>query len=78
MNSRVPVGLTESVRNEAIPIRDDMVQAGWIFSVIHSDNERERKLAFTATSPKGHSVYVASEERDLPNRLRLLRQEFSS
>jgi hypothetical protein len=46
MNSKVPAGLTESVRNEAIPIRDEMVKAGWVFGVIHWDKEFENKLAF--------------------------------
>ena len=77
MISDFPVGVTASVRDAALPIRDEMVQAGWVFGVIRWEKEFERKLAFTATSPSGHFVYIACEERDLPERLRRLRQEFS-
>ena len=69
MNSPNPAGLSPSVRAVAMPLRDELVKAGWIFGVIHWDNEREKKLAFSVKTPSGQSIYVACEESGLARKL---------
>jgi hypothetical protein len=69
MNSPLPQGLSQAIREAALPIRDKLVAAGWTFGVIHWDNENQRTLSFSAKSPAGASVYVACEESALTRKL---------
>jgi len=69
MNSPTPCGLSEKIREEAIPIWDELVKAGWTFGTIHWERERERKLEFSAKSPRGVRVYISCEEDALPGKL---------
>jgi hypothetical protein len=72
MNSEMPRGLTPSIGETALPLRDELVARGWVFGVIHWDNESQRTLAFIAKSPSGKSLYVACEESALARRLQNL------
>jgi hypothetical protein len=72
MNSEVPNGLSLETRKSALPIRDALVAAGWIFGRLHWDNETHRRLAFTAKSPEGASMYVSCEEKYLAGKLQEL------
>jgi len=72
MNTPIPHGLSRSVMESALPIRDELVKAGWVFGQIHWDREPERKLAFSAKSPDGKSVYISCQEDALTEKLRSL------
>jgi hypothetical protein len=72
MNTDHPEGLSQEIIDIAMPIRDELVTAGWTFGVIHWDNEGERKLAFSARSPFGRAIFVACHEGDLVKKLRQL------
>jgi hypothetical protein len=64
--------LPQSVIDIAMPIRDGLVQAGWIFGDIRRDSEDEAKVAFSATSPSGKSIFVACSKGDLAKKLQQL------
>jgi hypothetical protein len=72
MNREIPDGLSSEARTFALPIRDALVAAGWKFGVLHWDVEQQRKLAFTAKSPSGTSIYISCDEKDLARKLQEL------
>jgi hypothetical protein len=72
MNTNHPEGLSQEIIDVAMPVRDELVRAGWTFGVIHWDNEPERKLGFSAKSPSGRAIFVACHECDLAKKLREL------
>lgn len=72
MNTPLPNGLSPRVSAAVVPLRDELVRAGWVFGGIHWDGEIERKLAFSAKSPRGLLVYIACEETALAGKLREL------
>jgi hypothetical protein len=75
MNSAIsiPNGISGEVQDTALSICDELVRDGWSFGVIHWENERERKLVFTAKSPRGFSIYVPCGEHALVEKLKDLR-----
>ena len=72
MNSEEPNGLSPEARKSALPIRDALVAVGWKFGVLHWDVEQQRKLAFSAKSPSGTSMYISCDEKDLARKLQEL------
>ncbi len=72
MKSKHPEGLSQETIDAAMPLRDELEKAGWIFGVIYWDREHDRKLGFSAKSPSGRSIFVACHERDLVEKLRQL------
>jgi hypothetical protein len=73
MYSEVPDGLSPAIVRAALPIRDELVAAGWTFGAIHWDGSGiDRKLAFSAKSPTGKSVYIACHENALASKLQAL------
>ena len=57
----------------ALPIRDALVKAGWTFGRIQWDGSGvDPKLAFSAKSPDGVSVFIACRESDLAGKLQAL------
>lgn len=73
MNREVPEDLSLKIRNAALPLRDALVDAGWMFGSIHWDGAGfDRKLAFSAMAPTGRSVYVACHENDLAGKLQAI------
>lgn len=72
MNTPMPSGLSRETLTAAMPLRDLLVDDGWIFGAIHWDNEYRKTLNFTATAPSGASVYIFCDESALARRLQLL------
>lgn len=72
MNTPIPQGLSEPIRARVLPLRDELLRAGWQFGTIQWDRERERKLAFTAQAPSGRMRYIACGEDALVDKLQQL------
>lgn len=72
MNTPIPQGLSEAIRARVLPLRDELVRAGWQFGTIQWDKERERKLAFTVRAPSGNMRYIACGEDALVDKLEQL------
>jgi hypothetical protein len=73
MYREVPDGLSPMILRAVLPIRDELVAAGWTFGAIGRDGSGvDRKLAFSAKSPTGKSIYIACHEDALASKLRAL------
>jgi hypothetical protein len=73
MNREISEGFSLEVRNTVLPIRDALVAAGWTFGELNWDSKGlDRKLAFSAKSPTGASLYIACHESNLAERLQSL------